>query len=327
MRKVTLLFTIFVSACYVQAQTIADFENVPLGTDSFWDGRNDQQAKGFSSGHAFFTNKWDTSFGGFWASGFACSRKKDTIDGTFMNKYSAITAGGYNSSQQFVIGQQRAIIRLTGAAAGKVAEGCYITNTTYAYTSMKNGDSFSKKFGGTSGNDPDFFLVHVIGWHNGVLKNDTVKFYLADFRSANNNEDYIVNNWRWVNLAPLGNVDSVQLFMTSSDVGQFGINTPLFYAMDHFTTRDVAAGVNSVNSLRANVYPNPFTDVLTINTEANAQAELTDINGRILLRATADANGTMQIAADALPAGIYFIRIFTPLAGSLHKLIKPTCAQ
>jgi hypothetical protein len=322
MRKITLLFTFLVSVCYTQAQTIADFENVSLGTDSFWDGRNNQQALGFSSGNAFFTNRWDTSFGGFWADGFACSRKKDTTDGTFMNKFSAITAGGYNNSQQFVVGQQRAIIRLTGTAAGKVVEGCYITNTTYAYTSMKNGDSFSKKFGGTTGNDSDFFLLHIIGWQNGVLKNDTVKFYLADYRSANNNEDYIVNNWRWVSLSSLGNVDSLQLFMTSSDVGQWGINTPLFYVMDNFTTRDVAAGLPPATAALAQVYPNPFTDALHMESTPEAQAVLTDVNGRSVLHASADSNGKMWLATSSLPAGIYFIRITTSTGSSLQKLIK-----
>jgi hypothetical protein len=35
--------------------------------------------------------------------------------------------------------------------------GAYFTNTTYAALSMLSGDSFAKKFGGASGDDPDWF--------------------------------------------------------------------------------------------------------------------------------------------------------------------------
>jgi hypothetical protein len=40
-------------------------------------------------------------------------------------------------------------------------QGVYVTNTTYAYNSMRDGDMFAKKFGGPTGNDPDWYkLLH-----------------------------------------------------------------------------------------------------------------------------------------------------------------------
>ena len=38
-----------------------------------------------------------------------------------------------------------------------------VTNTTYAALSMLLGDSFAKKFGGDSGNDPDYFILRIEG--------------------------------------------------------------------------------------------------------------------------------------------------------------------
>lgn len=322
MRKTTLLFLFAILSAAVSAQTVANFENITLSADSFWDGRFDQQAKGFSSGNAYFTNMWDTSFGGFWADGFACSNKKDTINGTYTNKYSTITGGGYNASANFVIGQQNAIVRLIGNGVGKVVEGFYVTNGTYPYSTMKNGDSFSKKFGGVTGTDPDFFLLHVVGWHNGTLKNDTVKFYLADFRSTDSSADYIVKDWRWVNLTSLGNVDSIKLFMTSSDVGQWGINTPLFYAIDNFTTRDIAAGVAPVKTNLVAAYPNPFSSQVSVAVEVASSIELLDINGSVVLNETTADAGKITLNTTEIAAGIYFIRVSNVYGQSTQKLIR-----
>ena len=41
-----------------------------------------------------------------------------------------------------------------------------LTNATYAALSMQNGDSFAKKFGGTTGNDADLFGVTLRGFDN-----------------------------------------------------------------------------------------------------------------------------------------------------------------
>ena len=51
-----------------------------------------------------------------------------------------------------------------------------------------------------------------------MLDTNVVEFYLADFRSAEDSLDYIVNDWRWIDLSNLGNVDSLQFTMNSSDV-------------------------------------------------------------------------------------------------------------
>ncbi|HWB64128.1 MAG TPA: DUF4465 domain-containing protein, partial [Chitinophagales bacterium] len=92
------------------------------------------------------------------------------------------------------------------------------------------------------GNDPDWFKLTVKAWYNGTLKNAAVDFYLADYRFSNNTQDYIVRDWRWVDLTSLGNVDSLAFFLSSSDTGSFGMNTPAYYCIDNFTTADRANG-------------------------------------------------------------------------------------
>ncbi|MCW5908856.1 MAG: DUF4465 domain-containing protein [Chitinophagales bacterium] len=238
MKKFTLsVFTLLVSS-FLFAQTVSTFESLSLAPDSYWNGSD--LSGGFSNGNAFFANDYDLTF--FSWSGFSYSNMKDSTTAGWSNQYSAIAASGYNGSANYAVADEygNAKVILTGNAAGKYVEGFYVTNATYAYLSMRDGDVFSKKFGGNTGTDEDWFKLTVKGWLNGNLKNNEVEFYLADFRFADSTEDYIVRDWRWVNLQPLGNVDSIQFFLTSSDTGQWGMNTPAYFCIDNFTTADVA---------------------------------------------------------------------------------------
>lgn len=238
MKKINLMLCAVFFATSLFSQTISDFENLLLAADTFWNGSD--LTGGFASGNAYFVNDYNTSFSSW--SGFTYSNKKNSTTAGYTNQYSAITASGYNTSSNYAIADEygNAKIRLTGNAAGKLVKGFYVTNTTYAYLSMKNGDAFAKKFGGTNGTDPDWFKLRALGWRSGALKSQFVDFFLADFRSSDSTQDYIVRDWRWVDLQPLGDVDSILFQLTSSDTGSFGMNTPAYFAMDNFTTTDTA---------------------------------------------------------------------------------------
>lgn len=326
MKKTVLALAALAFFSISKAQTVSTFEGLTLATDSFWDGRANTAAKGFADGHAFFTNDYDTSFGGFWASGFAYTNKKDSTNGTYTNLYSAITASGYNASSNYLVGQQDAVVRLTGNAMGRVVEGVYITNATYPYKSIKNGDSFAKKFGGITGNDPDFFVMNFLAWHNGVKKQDTVKFYLADFRSSNNTQDYIVNSWTWLDLSSFGNVDSIQIHLNSSDTGAFGINTPLFYALDNFTTRDEFATGIAVpeNPFTLQAYPNPFGNTLTCRNTSNSEIYLhiVSVSGARVSEIKLGAKEYYVLNTDEWAKGIYFVQVISGSTIQTKKLIK-----
>ncbi len=110
-----------------------------------------------------------------------------------------------------------------------------VTNTTYAALSMRDGDSFAKKFGGADGNDPDFLLLTITGKNSAGAAIGTVEFYLADYRFADNSLDYIVDDWIQVDLSPIAHARSLEFAVSSSDVGPFGINTPAFFAVDEIT--------------------------------------------------------------------------------------------
>jgi hypothetical protein len=232
MKKFILFFVVGISALVSNAQSIATFDDLPLGADTFWNGSN--LSGGFPDGKAFFENQYDTSFGGFWGGGFIYSDVKNDTTAGYTDEYAAITDGGFSGSQNYAVaydnGNANVRVGLSQNAYGGVVSGFYVTNSTYAYLSMKNGDAFEHAFMHDSG---DYFLLQVTGWLNGSAIPDTINFYLADFRDTINN--YIVNTWQWVDLTPLGDVDSLVFEMHSSQAG-----TPSYFCMDNFTTTDLA---------------------------------------------------------------------------------------
>ena len=106
-------------------------------------------------------------------------------------------------------------------------------NSTYAYYSMLNGDQYAKKFGGESGNDPDYFKLIVEGLDAGKQKVLSGEITLADYTPEDNSKDYIGNVWTDVDLSQAGYIKYLVLSFESSDTGAFGINTPTFVCIDN----------------------------------------------------------------------------------------------
>ncbi|GAA5506610.1 hypothetical protein Rcae01_02063 [Novipirellula caenicola] len=237
------------------------FEDVgqSLTPESHWNGPvsggttsegpyGDQVTKGeFTSDEAQLNNAYSLDYGSW--SGWAYSNETNTSTPGFANQFSAITGGGANDSATYGVafasatGEDVATITLPEDAGA--LQSIQITNTTYAALSMQNGDSFAKKFGGASGTDADWFLLTIQGKDDSGTSVGTVDFYLADFRSDDSSLDYIVDTWTDVDLSSLGNASSLEFWVTSSDVGPFGMNTPAYFAMDElsFLTPGIAVDV------------------------------------------------------------------------------------
>ena len=106
-------------------------------------------------------------------------------------------------------------------------------NSTFAALEILHGSGFAKKFGGVTGDDPDWFSVTFTGYDADGFGTGTVVVYLADYRFADNASDYLVSDWTTYDLSGLGSgVKTIVLSLASSDVGAFGINTPTYVALD-----------------------------------------------------------------------------------------------
>lgn len=308
--------------------TTADFEGFGLAPNSAYSSTN---SLAFQTSNAVFTYDWLSSFGGYWIGGYAYTNKYDSSTAGFTNLYGVKSYKGHNNSATYVVAQDHGTIRLKTPQAR--VNGFYITNTTYAYTSMRKGDAFARKFGDTTGTGsgttiaqgsyPDFFKVTFKGYSNGALKNDSAVFYLADYRFANNALDYIVNTWQYFDVSNLGLVDSIAFKLFSSDNSGGYMNTPGFFAMDDFSTSPAnPVGLNNIspNNL-PNIYPNPCENYIHVTANNNAEFRLYDGMGNVVLSGKINEGGH-DINMETLAAGIYHLFVRDEDGYSQQQIIK-----
>ncbi len=248
--------------CLIAALTIistanadtATFEDLALPGESYWNGSDG--SGGFTSGSAYFSNNYDAAWGSW--DGFSYSNIADTTTGGMAGQYNAIAGGGQGNSANYTIGYVGwALPPTVTLSVTDVVDGFYVTNNNYTYYAMLNGDAFSIKFGGESGNNQDWFLLTITGKDVDGVVTGTVDFYLADYRFADNSADYIVNTWQYVDLTSLGAVKSLEFTLSSSDVGQWGMNTPAFFALDTLVDKSAVVYAETYTEAGVNGYINP----------------------------------------------------------------------
>ena len=314
MKKILLALAVSAASIFwngAQAQTLITFEDLNLPVDSFWNGSD--MSGGFTDGNAFFSNTYNSTYSSW--GGFAYSSKTDTITSGYANMYSCIAGSGYNNSATYALGFVSAFsgptgIKLSGASQGKVVSSAYFNNNTYAYLSMLNGDSYAKKFGGSTGNDSDWFMLTITGYMNGS-QTDTVNFYLADYRFADNSKDYIVKNWTEVNLSKLGNVDSLSFALSSSDVGSYGMNTPAYFCLDNMLCADGLGISQTTNKEKLIIYPNPSNNIIHLDGISTAtELRLLDMQGNVVrYQKLPSGISTLQLNISDLSSGMYIIQL------------------
>ena len=210
--------------------TFDGFTLPPAGYDNGSSGHG-----GFTEAGIFFNNSYNAMFGSW--SGFAVSNVNDPSTAGWGNQYAVASPGtGHGGAGQYAVvydgfmGED--FIRFTSEMSPLSLR---VNNTAYAAQSMLLGDAFAKKFGGVSGGDPDWFRMTIRATDLSDMPTGTpVEVYLADFRSDDPASDYVLQEWRLVDLSPLGSsVRTLHFDFASTDNGAFGMNTPATAAFDH----------------------------------------------------------------------------------------------
>lgn len=322
MKKFYILASALLSVTTLKAQfTTVDFEDLALPTvDTFYNGADG--AGQFTSNSSVFGNSYE-DFGTYivW-SGFAYSNMTDNTTAGFGNQYSSFAGIGADNSENYAVYNSGDTLYFPGSSNfGNVS----IVNTTYSGISMRDGDQFAKQFGSPNGadgqpdgtNGEDFFYVTVYGWDENDGLVDSTEIYLADFQSPDANDHYILDQWTEFNLSPLDGSVYFTFGFTSSDVGQWGINTPLYFAMDNLEYQAVDASL-AENEINFSVYPNPASEKLIIDSETGI-IQLSDINGKVVL--TKDHKTLSTIDVSSLPKGMYLIHLQTENQITTKKVV------
>ncbi|MFK7767656.1 MAG: DUF4465 domain-containing protein [Mariniblastus sp.] len=245
----------------ISAQTTLSFESLPVPAAGFFNGDTDAGSPfrdnftitgtGDNFGETEFLQLWEhegveffngytPAFGSWRGSGW--SNVVDTTTAGVGNQYASFAGGGSDGAGGAVAGENYAVAFTNSSYFNlpdhQDLESVDLTNTTYAGISMRDGDAFAKQFGGDTGNDEDFFSVVFTGY-DGVDQTGnevgSVEFFLADYRFADNALDYIVDEWTTVDLTSIQFARSVGMTFTTTDIGDFGPNTPSYVAFDNFS--------------------------------------------------------------------------------------------
>lgn len=201
----------------VNAATVT-FDDNALAPNSFFSPNANTT---FTSGGVTFDHTWNDTYNCCWGN-FTYSNNTDTTTPGFTNDRSAITGGGAGGSANYgVTYSSGAYINFGGAT---VVNSIEVTNTTYAYLAVKDGND---------GNDPafvkgpfeagDFFRVTVSELGNAT---NSVEFSLAEGTD-------VLDTWMTVDLSALGAVNGIAFSYDSSDPSPWGLNTPTYFAIDN----------------------------------------------------------------------------------------------
>ena len=253
---------------------VATFEDLTLESESFWQGTYDEERDEYEMGMCFntfqsgsfqFDNYYSPEYGGYWGN-FAYSNQTSTDFTSLADQFHAITGGGHESTTFGVAYPQGGAVTFMDNDEGTVIPGFYITNSSYTYTSMLNGDAYAKKF-----EQGDWLKLTITGFDADGNETGTKEFYLADFRDDDSSKHYIVNDWRYVDLSGLGKVKSVKFILDSTDRGTWGMNTPGYFCLDDF-------GANGIESQPEGNVPTAINGV-TVN-ESAADAPVFNLAGQ-----------------------------------------------
>lgn len=185
---------------------------------------------GFYSGSYYFNNGAMPGYN-YWY-GYSLSNETATTYAALTDQWHSAVGEGHNGSANYVVAfPEGQFVEITNSADGDNLKGVYVSNSAYSYNGMKNGDGFATAFSQGS-----WFKLTAVGFDATGSETARTDFYLADYRSSNASDHYILDTWQWMDLRPLGKVAKVRFLLDGSDKGTYGLNTAAYFVMDDFNT-------------------------------------------------------------------------------------------
>ena len=178
----------------------------------------------------------------------------------------------------------------------RTVQGTYVTSTPYVAKCIYDGFFVARPF-----HQGDYLTITA---HGLVTDADTlayndksVTFYAADYRSENPQNWMFHEDWQWMDLTALGDVNGVYFTMESTDSGDFGANTAFYFALDGLTSTkakiEVPTSTNEIESAKAVIYS--YNQNIFVNgAEAGAPIVVYSINGTMLY------NGVVSSTAEVV---------------------------
>lgn len=211
------------------------------GSDNIWTGWDKQED--LKVGEFIFSHSYEG-----YPFGFTAARIADNAEYPDMmnHQFEVITGGGpggkgtayivgnWDAYQESMGAKHTCKVTLEKKADGSenwfIPESVKVTNTSYAYYTMLNGNAFARKF-----QEGDYLTLIV---HGVVYPEErTIQIPLADCKG--DPQGWFLKGWTEFDLTKLGKVREIYFSMASSDTGLYGMNTPAYFAIDDLKVRKV----------------------------------------------------------------------------------------
>jgi hypothetical protein len=323
MFKKFIYLTVALSGAFFSFGQICDFEEFAFSQgQNYWNGSDE------SGNFLYNSATFDNSYNASWMSwtGFSVSAETDVTTPGWDNQYSAFAGEGGSGSEKYAIWYSSGDIVFDSPVYLGSME---VTNTTYAGISMRDGDTYAKQFGSITNADgiedgtdgKDWFLLTITATFNGTLVGE-IEFYLADYRSENALEHYILDTWHHIDFSSIqGQLDRLSFQLSSSDNGDFGMNTPAYFALDNLTFSDQPIASVSSFDFSCKMYPNPAKNWVKIesNSDTPVQVTIYDVEGRLVLNTSEAVEHLLSL--DQFKNGVYLAEIISQAGTRTERLV------
>lgn len=218
---------------------VATFDDLYLPAESYWWGDTVPNYKNtFYSGSYSFANSM-IPHSQTWGL-FGYSNKTSTSfdpDQFITDQFNSVVGHGVNGSSNYAVVYPshvmgHTMVVPTHKPQGDSIRGCYVTNNAWVkYVSLHGTGTDSK------GKQDKYTPFTTGDWVKLTAKADngkSVSFYLADYRSSNPADHYLIESWQWLDLRSLGVVKNVTFTMDGNRHNQYGTTIPTYFCMDDF---------------------------------------------------------------------------------------------
>lgn len=218
---------------------VATFDDLYLPAESYWWGDTVPNYKNtFYSGSYSFANSM-IPYSQTWGL-FGYSNKTSTsfdMSTLITDQFNSVVGHGVNGSSNYAVVYPshvmgHTMVVPTHKPQGDSIRGCYVTNNAWVKYVSIHGTSTNSN-GKQDANTP--FTTG--DWVKLTAKADngkSVSFYLADYRSSNPADHYLIESWQWLDLRSLGVVKNVTFTMDGTRHNQYGTTIPTYFCMDDF---------------------------------------------------------------------------------------------
>ena len=301
----------------------ATFEGLLIEPETYWQGDAEQNTSDFYSGSFKFNNYYFPDWSSWGNFGF--SNQTSTAFSGLDDQFHSAVGHGANDSETYgvvYVSYSNPEIELTNTTQGEILSGCYLTNTAYAVSSMEDGDDFV----GDPFTDGDWFKLIIEGYDKDGNQTGTIDFCLADFRSPNADDHYILKEWKWVDLNVLGEVQKLKLKVEGSRNNAYGLLTPGYVCIDDLNgeNNDIPNDIDTQAGDHIHVYPNPTNGIVHLNlsnVDEVQRVDVFDMGGKLVKSTNVAFETLLDVDLTELNSGLYVVQIITN-EGMITKKVK-----